>query len=152
MKEEDSRRVPLYVYEGLGFPVILEEIFFYKKRGEWLPNIDIELLGKIAFKGLIFKPAKLTGNEIRFIREYAGMPRSLIGRALELSSFEVEVLENTENSFVPFSDKNDSTFRVYFMLYLEERDEVFFDKISLPLLNAFNSKENLTMRIATEFG
>lgn len=61
-----------FVYDGLGFPVILENVLFHKIRGEWLPKIDVRMLSEIVFKMLSLKPSRLTGNEIKFIRTYLG--------------------------------------------------------------------------------
>jgi hypothetical protein len=72
MKQEPMKEKNLKVYEeaGFGFPVILLNVPMVRVRGEWTPNIDNNVLTKIVLHALCHKPARLIGNEIRFIRNH----------------------------------------------------------------------------------
>lgn len=53
---------------GFGFPVVLLNVPMVEVRGIWTPDIDYNKLTNEVLKSLAVKPARLTGNEVRFIR------------------------------------------------------------------------------------
>lgn len=63
----------IHIDNGFGFPVKLLNVPMIKIRGEWTPSINYKLLAKIVLKELCEKEQKLTGNEVRFIRQYLEM-------------------------------------------------------------------------------
>ncbi len=42
----ETKKTKRFIYEGLGFPVILKNITMVKKRGVWTPFIDYNKLQK----------------------------------------------------------------------------------------------------------
>ena len=58
---------------GFGFPVRLMNVPMMKVRGEWTPKIDYNELARLLAHALSHKPARLTGNEIRFVRNHFEM-------------------------------------------------------------------------------
>lgn len=69
--EKKIQRV--FVDYGFGFPVKLLNVPMIKVRGNWTPNIDYSRLAELVLEELCWKSANLTGNEIKFIRQYFGM-------------------------------------------------------------------------------
>lgn len=69
--ETDKRKE--YRYEGLGFPVIISDALMVKIRGQWVLDIDFNHLEETLFGMMSDKPVRLSGNEIRFIRQHARM-------------------------------------------------------------------------------
>lgn len=63
------------VYEdhGFGFPVTLLNVPMIEVRGELVPDVNQKELQRRVVEALAFKPSRLTGNEIRFIRLFAEM-------------------------------------------------------------------------------
>ena len=59
-----------FVYEGLGFPVVLVGFKTKKMRGEVFPDVNFKDLQAMAFSALISKPGRLTGSELLFVRSY----------------------------------------------------------------------------------
>ncbi len=57
-----------FVYTGFGFPVDLVEVPMIRVRGAWTPDVDYDALAKVVLRALVAKPARLSGNEVRFIR------------------------------------------------------------------------------------
>jgi DNA-binding transcriptional regulator YiaG len=53
---------------GFGFPIRLRNVPMVKVRGAWTPDLNYEKLADAVVKALCFKPVRLTGNEVRFIR------------------------------------------------------------------------------------
>lgn len=58
-----------YIYDGFGFPVVLNNIPAKKIRGEWVPFINFIELAKHVLRVLCFVQEPLTGNQLFFIRQ-----------------------------------------------------------------------------------
>ncbi|MBI4566686.1 MAG: hypothetical protein HY716_18570 [Planctomycetes bacterium] len=69
----DRKRQEMLVYEGFGFPVVLVHVPMVRVRGAWTPDVDYNKLTNRLLKALARKPARLTGNEVRFIRHSVSM-------------------------------------------------------------------------------
>lgn len=62
-----------FVDTGLGFPVRLRNAPMVKVRGTWTPKINYNHLAEAVLHSLAFKPSRLTGSEIKFIRTHFEM-------------------------------------------------------------------------------
>lgn len=62
-----------FTYNGFGFPVRLLNVPFVEVRGEMVPNIDYKTVSSQLLINLALKIDRLSGNEIRFIRQYHEM-------------------------------------------------------------------------------
>ena len=62
-----------FVDEGFGFKVRLWNVPMVKVRGAWTPEINYNELAKVVLLALCHKPARLTGAEVRFVRQQLGM-------------------------------------------------------------------------------
>nr|NGX49592.1 hypothetical protein [Candidatus Anoxychlamydiales bacterium] len=68
------------IYEGLGFPILLRNVPMVELRGNWVPDIDLNVLQKVTLLALAHQPVDLTGNQIRFIRTWLGLTQSEFGK------------------------------------------------------------------------
>src|SRR5689334_220928 len=59
-----------YIDRGFGFPVILRNVPMIEAFGQWTPDINYRHLERAVILTLVKKSARLTGNEVRFIRHY----------------------------------------------------------------------------------
>ncbi len=71
------KRLELGVF---GIPIILENVPMIRIEGEWTPDIDYNRLGDALAIAVSLKPARLTGNEISFVRKHLGMTQADFGR------------------------------------------------------------------------
>lgn len=62
-----------FVDEGFGFKVTLLNVPMVKVRGTWTPDVNYNALSKVVLLALCEKPSRLTGNEVKFIRQYFEM-------------------------------------------------------------------------------
>lgn len=62
------KRQSSFVFEAFGFPVELRNVPMIRIRGEWTPDVDYNKLEEALLMALVDKPARLTGNEVHFIR------------------------------------------------------------------------------------
>jgi DNA-binding transcriptional regulator YiaG len=63
----------VFIDEGFGFKVRILNASMVKVRGEWTPNINYNELAKVVLHALCHKPGRLSGAEIRFIRQHFEM-------------------------------------------------------------------------------
>lgn len=62
-----------YLYNGFGFPILLENIPMVDVRGIWTPEVNYNILQKVVLLALCYQSSSLTGNQVRFIRKYFDM-------------------------------------------------------------------------------
>lgn len=68
MRKLERKRQHSFVYQGFGFPVVLVDVPMVRSLGVWTPDIDYRKLARDVLRALALHPARLTGEEIRFIR------------------------------------------------------------------------------------
>ncbi len=57
-----------FIDTGLGFPIKLMNVLMTKVRGAWTPKINYNELALAVLHALAYKASRLTGSEIRFVR------------------------------------------------------------------------------------
>ena len=63
-----------YIYEGLGFPVALDNVEMMYLADGWHPRIDVQKVADDVVKQLAIQETRLTGTQVKFIRSYFSMP------------------------------------------------------------------------------
>ena len=86
-----------YIYEGLGFPVELNNIEIVKVQGEWVPKIDVREIALKTIRELPFQKTRLTGHQVRFIREYFQMSLREFSKIVHQSHAAVDKWEKFRN-------------------------------------------------------
>ena len=66
--DKKRRRQARFVYGGFGFPVVLTDVPMIRVRGVWTPDVNYERLREVLLAVLAEKPARFTGDEVRFVR------------------------------------------------------------------------------------
>ena len=115
----------LYVYDGLGFPIILKQVTMIKVRNEWVPKIDVEDLSDLMFKLLPSKPSKLTGNEIKFLRTYLNKSKLAFAQIFMVSHTAVSKWEKSGDHPAPIEPSLEKDLRLYMKDLLNDGDEEF---------------------------
>ncbi len=67
-------------YEGLGFPVNLIGFPTKKIDDAEVPDYNMNDLMRLAFEALIIKKSRLTGAELKFVRNYLGETQAELAR------------------------------------------------------------------------
>lgn len=62
------KRINEFTTHVFGFPVVLINVPMVLIHGEWTPDLDYNKLGHAVMLALAKKPARLTGDEIRYLR------------------------------------------------------------------------------------
>ena len=75
----DTKTKKTFTDYGFGFPVLISNASLRKVRGSWELDINFEKYEKVVLLALSLKPTKLTGNELKFIRNFFSMTLKSFG-------------------------------------------------------------------------
>lgn len=114
-----------YEYDGLGFPIILENVPLIEVRGVLVPNLDYNLLQKNALLALCQKPYPLTGNEIRFIRQYLSMTYKEFASKFGITHACVIHWEKAKNLPAKITPSTELYIRLYILDFLRVKNTLF---------------------------
>lgn len=129
MKSE--KKIKKMVYNGFGFPVVLMNVPAKIIRGNLEPVINYESLGAAVIEALCQKETPLTGNQVKFIRQYFELSLRDFAELFGLSHSAVLKWENHGDDFAEISPATEKTLRLeaVFRLGLKAKDfyQVFSD-------------------------
>ncbi len=109
-----------FVDHGCGFPVILENVPMIKARGVWTPDIDYDELHRIVLRALAGNKARLTGNQIKFVRHYFGLTLVAFGNYFDVSHPAVLKWENAKDDTPAIKWSVERDLRLFILDRLEE--------------------------------
>lgn len=105
---------PNVLYEGLGFPIELENVEMIKFNDEWLPKIDVQYIADEVIKKLVLQEERLTGNQVKFIRSYFSMPLREFGKTVVHESHTaVRKWEKCGNDITNMNENTEQVLRIY---------------------------------------
>ena len=113
-----------YIYNGLGFPIILEKATFKKIQNKWLLKVDVLKLSDIVFNILPEKPTGLTGAEIRFARTHLDLSKRKLAEHLNVSHTAVNKWETSDNEKAHIDPLTEVALRSF--LKLQTNDDIEF--------------------------
>jgi DNA-binding transcriptional regulator YiaG len=94
-KKLERKKVKEFEYKGFGFPVTFVNVPVVLAHGVWTPDINYNKVMEQVLVALAMKPARLTGNEIRFIRHSLKMNLAQFGKRLGVTHPAVMKWEKT---------------------------------------------------------
>jgi len=121
----EIKRVKKFIYEGLGFPIVLVNVTLANKRGIWTPAIDYNKLQKEVLIELARKPVSLTGNEIHFIRTYFEMTLESFGKFFGVTHVAVLNWEKMENKPSKINPTTELCIRLFILEGLKMNNQIF---------------------------
>lgn len=83
-----------FAYHGAGYEVIFHHVPMIKIGGEWVVNVSLSDLDRRVFEELPHHSSRLTGNQVRFIRDYADMTLKAFADRFGVSHAAVKKWEN----------------------------------------------------------
>jgi DNA-binding transcriptional regulator YiaG len=81
--------MPNVMYMEFGFPILLIDPPMIEFRGESLPAPNVNDLQDTVFRLLLHKPARLTGDELRFIRKSQSLRQADFAKVLHMANHSV---------------------------------------------------------------
>ncbi|QRN02799.1 hypothetical protein GH742_02325 [Legionella sp. MW5194] len=105
---------PTFLYEGLGFPIELENVTMININDEWHPKIDVRYVADEIIKKLAIQEERLTGNQVKFIRSYFSMPLREFGETVVHESHTaVSKWEKYEDEITNMNENTEQVLRLY---------------------------------------
>ena len=126
-----------YRFEGLGFPIVLTNVPMIEMRGEFILDIDFNKLQKAVLMHLCHKKIPLTGNEVKFIREYFSFTTTAFGQLFGYSHSAVLKWENQGDLIARIAPTAELCLRLYILEFLQKKAADFkhlYDEIRIPIL------------------
>lgn len=111
-----------FIFEGLGFPIVLINAPWKKILGEWVLDINFKKLQHFVLKSLIHKLIPLSGSELRFIRKFLEMTTTDFGKLFGVSHAAVIKWENDKSQV---NLGTEVCIRLYVLDHLCTRDNEF---------------------------
>ena len=121
----DSKIEKRFVYEGFGFALVLRNVAMIQVRGAWTPKLDYNKLAREVMLALGRKPARLTGNEIHFIRHYFEMTLAGFGKRFDVSHPAVLKWEGARNRVPALKWPVEKDIRLFILDQLHVRPAAF---------------------------
>ncbi len=81
--------MPNVLFEELGFPILLIDPPMVTVRGHPMPDVNLAVLQDAVLRLLVVKPARLTGAEVRFIRNYLRLRQVDLAEAVNMANHTV---------------------------------------------------------------
>jgi hypothetical protein len=122
-----TKKAKKFMYEGLGFPLVLFNVRLIKVRDTWTPAIDYNKLQKDVLIALCHKPRALTGNEIHFIRSYFEMTLESFGQHFGVSHAAILKWEKAQNRSAKISPTTELYIRLFILEKLDTNNQIFRD-------------------------
>ena len=122
-----TKRAKRFVYEGLGFPIVLVNVPLVKKRDIWTPAVDYNKLQKEVLVALAHKATALTGNEVHFIRVYFEMTLENFGKHFGVTHVAVLTWEKMGDKPGKINPTTELCIRLFILEKLKMSNQVFRD-------------------------
>lgn len=120
-----KKSVAKFEYDGLGFPIILLNFPLANVRGIQVPDIDYNQLQRNVLLAICRKPLPLTGNEIRFIRQYMQMTYSEFAHSFGVTHASVIHWEKSKNMFAKVLPTTELCIRLCILDVLHAKNKLF---------------------------
>lgn len=114
-----------YLYNGLGFPVMLKTAEFRFIGQKWLLKVDVKKVAEAVIRALPSKPVGLTGAEIKFARTYFDLSKRKLAEELNVSHTAVNKWEDADQEKAKMDSSMEILFRSYIKLKLKEEEADF---------------------------
>lgn len=114
-----------FEYDGLGFPILLLNFPITEVRGIQVPDIDYNVLQRNVLLVLCQKPLPLTGNEVRFIRQYLQMTYTEFANRFGVTHASVIHWEKSKDFFAKITPTTELCIRLCILDVLKAKDKLF---------------------------
>ena len=111
-----------YVDNALGFPVVLLNAPMLKVRGEWALHVNYNGYQRAVLLLLAHKPARLTGNEVHFVRAHFELTVRAFAKVFSVKHPAVLKWEAKGNKPTRMSWSTEKDIRLFVLDKLDEKD------------------------------
>lgn len=132
-----------FEYDGLGFPITLLNVPLVEVRGVKVPDVDYNILQRNVLLALCQKPFPLTGNEVRFIRQYLQMTYTEFAKKFGVTHPSVIHWEKSKDSFAKIMPTTELCLRLCILDVLQAKNELFRKTFRNFNYQEFKTKKHL---------
>jgi hypothetical protein len=111
---------PLFEDFGCGFPIVLRNVPMVKIRGVWTPEINYDEFHRAVLRALAHKKTRLTGNQIKFVRQYFELTLVEFGEYFDVSHPAVLKWENAGDDIPAIKWSLERDIRVFILDRLDD--------------------------------
>lgn len=140
-----------YVDYGCGFPVVLDRVIVREEAYGEIPLIDYDIFQRRVLELLVTKVSRLTGNEVRFIRQYFRYTLETFATLLKVSHPAVMKWEDHGDAPTSMSASTEILLRLIVQQRLESSGAKFIKTFRLLLEgvhDAAPSVSDATLRVS----
>ena len=109
-----------YLDNSLGFPVVLVNAPLIKVRGEWALHVNYNDYQRSILYLLAHKPARLTGDEVKFARKFFEMTVRAFAERFSVKHPAVLKWENKGRAFTQMAWSTEKDIRLFILDELKE--------------------------------
>jgi DNA-binding transcriptional regulator YiaG len=106
---------------SLGFPVVLLNAPMIKVRNQWALKINYNDYQEIVLNLLAYKPAKLTGNEVQFVRKHFQMTMRAFAQRFSIKHSAVIKWEKKQDKATKMAWTTEKDLRLFILDELSKR-------------------------------
>ena len=139
MSEYRSKIQDEYLYHGAGYEVVLHHVPMLEVGNEWVFNINMNIIDGLILDELPHQPWPLTGNQLRFIRDFADMTYQAFATRFGVSHPAVKKWENAGDGPTNMSWSTEKDIRL-FVLMQTNTDTTAFQKCYTELIDIPDGK------------
>jgi len=114
----ETKTMKEFVDNGFGFPVHLRNVLMVKVRGEWTPKINYNHLARVLLHALGHKSSRLTGVEIKFIRNHFEMTLQDFAKRFSVTHVAVIKWEKSKNQATTMTWSTEKDIRLFILTKL----------------------------------
>lgn len=132
-----------FEYEGFGFPIMLLNVPLVNIRGIDVPDIDYNLLQKAVLLYLCQKETPLSGNEVRFIRQYLEMTYTQFAKTFGVTHAVVIHWEAAKHNRAKITPSLEICIRLHILDSLKADNRIFRKTFREFDYNKFKMQKNI---------
>ncbi len=100
---------------GFGFPVRLLNVPTVRIRGAWTPQVPYNRISKALLRALASKTGRLTGDQVRFIRQSLQMTLEQFGLRFDVSRIAVDKWEKSGDEATAMTWPTEKDLRIFLL-------------------------------------
>ncbi len=118
-------KIKNYKFEGFGFPVVFDELPAVKVLGELVPDVDFDQYAKPLIEHICaHQDVPLSGNQVKFIRNYFGMSLREFAKMLNVTHQSVMRWESRLRSSASIDVNTELVMRIIIIKRLQSKDSI----------------------------
>lgn len=131
-----------FIYEGLGFPIVLKNVPMIELRGVWALDLDLNVLQKAVLLALAHHPTDLTGNQVRYIRAWLNLTQVEFGKLFGVTHPAVVKWERAGDKAAKINLTTQRDLRLLLLDKLLSRDDDFRRAFRIVHVTSFSGEIN----------